>query len=235
VEFDLPDPSSLPRYIQISEVLIRDIMGGRLLDGAKLPPEKIMAESLGIAVGTLRKALDILTNKGLVERVQGSGNYIRHRQDIRSVYALFRLELIGGGGLPRAQVLSIDRLPKPVDAPDFGQSAQGHRIRRLRYLDATPVAMEEIWLDQSYVQTLLPSDLSESLYLFYRQRLNLWIMRIEDQVSLARMPDWSHESFEIGAACGFIERISWAQNEARAEYSRTWFDTEKARYIARLQ
>ena len=41
-----------------------------------------------------------LERKGLLERREGSGNYVRHRAEVDSVYAMFRLELIGGGGLP---------------------------------------------------------------------------------------------------------------------------------------
>jgi len=56
-------PGSLPIYVQITELLVRDIAAGRLIDGEKLPPERDMAEELGIAVGTLRKALAELQKK----------------------------------------------------------------------------------------------------------------------------------------------------------------------------
>ena len=49
--------SELPKFIQLSEMLIREIAAGRLVDGARLPPEREMADDLGVAVGTLRKAL----------------------------------------------------------------------------------------------------------------------------------------------------------------------------------
>ena len=73
--------SALPIYMQTAEMLIREIASGRLIDGERLPPERNMAADLGIAVGTLRKALDDLSAKGLLERVHGSGNYIRHNPD----------------------------------------------------------------------------------------------------------------------------------------------------------
>ena len=81
-------------------MLVRDIAAGRMIDGEKLPPEREMAKSLGIAVRTLRKALAELQGKGLLERVQGSGNYVRPKPQVDSVYAFFRLELAEGGGLP---------------------------------------------------------------------------------------------------------------------------------------
>lgn len=230
-------PGALPLYQQLTEVLIRDIAAGRLADGERLPPEREMAEGLGVAVGTLRKALADLTEKGLVERVQGSGNYVRARADVPSVYAFFRLELIAGGGLPTAQVLSIDLLDKPAGWPDFGADPKAHRIRRLRRIGRTPVAVEEIWLDAHYAAHLSPNDLTDSLYLFYRQKLGLWIATAEDRLSVGQVPDWAPSGFgkRPGQAAGLAERISFTGEAARAEVSRTWFDQDIVRYVARLK
>lgn len=230
-------PNALPLYVQTSEMLIREVMAGRLLDGERLPPEREMAAGLGIAVGTLRKALAELEAKGLLVRVQGSGNYVRHRPDVPSVYAMFRLELVQGGGLPTAEVLSLDRLPKPEDAPAFGPSPEGYRIRRLRRLSGQPVAVEEIWLDAARAARLEPADLPDSLYHLYRTRLGFSIARAEDRVAVAPAPGWAPSSFgpAPGAPCGHVERTAWAQDGAPCEVSRTWFDPDRARYVQRLR
>jgi GntR family transcriptional regulator len=230
-------PGRLPIYLQVTEMLVRDIAAGRLIDGERLKPEREMALTLGIAVGTLRKALAELEDRGLLERIQGSGNYIRAVSDPRSIYALFRLELIEGGGLPSAQVLAVDRLPKPEALPDFGRSPEGHRIRRLRRLSGRIAAVEEIWLDGSYADRLHKDDLSESLYLHYRTRLGLWITRAEDQVGLDRVPDWTPPVFgqPPGAPVPHVLRLSEAADGTRAEVSRTWYDPAVARYVARLK
>lgn len=230
-------PDALPRYIQISEMLVREIMAGRLIDGERLKPEREMAADLGLAVGTLRKALAELEAKGLLERVQGSGNYVRHRPEVPSLYAMFRLELVQGGGLPTAEVLSVARLPKPAGVPAFGPSAEGHRIRRLRRLSGVPVAAEEIWLDGDRAAEVRREDLSESLYHFYRTRLGFWIARAEDRVGLAPAPDWAPADFgpRPGDICGHVERVARAQDGAPCEYSRTWFDAARARYVQRLR
>lgn len=228
---------ALPVHQQISEMLIREIAAGMRLDGEKLPPERDMAASLGIAVGTLRKALADLHSKGLLERIQGSGNYIRSKSEVESVYALFRLELVEGGGLPTARVISVDRLAKTADVPAFGSSAEGHRVRRLRSLGGRPAAVEEIWLDGSYIDRIEPEDLSDSLYLYYRRALGIWIARAEDRVGVADAPDWTPAGLGLtpGQPAGFIERIGWTQDGASAEYSRTWFDHTVARYVSRLR
>lgn len=233
----MTDPTALPKYVQTAEMLIREIAAGRLVAGERLPPEREMARDLGLAVGTLRKALADLEHRGLLDRVQGSGNYVKSGAEEAGIYAFFRLELTAGGGLPTAEVLSVDLLRKPAGFPAFGASDEGHRIRRLRRLGGRPAAMEEIWLDASYVDAVGPDDLSESLYLFYRQRLGLWIVRAQDAVGLDTVPSWRADCFGLptGAPCGFVERVSWGQNGDVPEYSRTWFDHTCARYVARLK
>ncbi len=228
---------SLPIYLQITELLIRDIASGRLIDGEKLPPEREMSERLGIATGTLRKALAELQSRGMLERVQGSGNYVRAVSDPKSIYAMFRLELLEGGGLPTADILDVRRLPKNVDLPDFGTSNEGHRIRRVRFLSGKVAALEEIWLDGDYVEIISAEDLSESLYLYYREALGLWIVRAEDRIGLDTVPDWAPETFgrRAGEPAMQVLRVSEAQDGKRAEVSRTWIDHSVARYVSRLK
>lgn len=230
-------PGALPLYQQISELLIRDIAAGRLIEGERLPPERIMAAQMGVAVGTLRQALKDMTEKGLLVRVQGSGNYVRARADAEAVYAFFRLELLEGSGLPTATVLSVDRVSKDPVLPSFGTDTEGHRIRRLRFLSGAPAAVEEIWLDGSYAPRIDPGDLSESLYLYYRTRLGLRIQRAEDRVGQGPLPHWSPPAFPHAAGTLLPEviRISWGQGGDRAEVSRSWYDPARVSYVARIR
>ena len=228
--------SALPKFIQLSEMLIREIAAGHLADGARLPPERDMADDLGVAVGTLRKALADVEAKGLLDRVQGSGNYVRHRPAVDSVYAFFRLELLRGGGLPTAEVLSVDRLAKPVGFARLGGHAEGHRIRRVRSLDGIVIALEEIWLDGAQRDRVAVSDLSEWLYHFYRHELGLVIASVEDRIGVDTMPGWTPESYhrKAGKTTGYIERVSWTATRQPAEFSRTWYDAARANYISRM-
>ena len=244
-----PPSGALPVYLQISEMLIRDIGAGRLRDGERLPPERDMAASLSVSVGTLRKALAELERQKLLQRVQGSGNYIRASGNPSGVYAFFRLELIEGGGLPTAEIITMERMAKPSDLPSFGRSREAHRIRRLRRLGGIPAAVEEIWLDGSYGESLNRDEVSESLYLYYRQALSLWITRVEDRVGVGEVPTWAPDAFgqPAGAPCGLVERLSFANDAPRnigqndpagtgaAEFSRNWFDADIARYITRMK
>ncbi len=226
---------TLPKYLSTAEFLIREIAAGRLADGERLPPERDMAAEMGLAVGTLRRALADLEEKGLLDRVQGSGNYIRNSPDITGLYGFFRLERPEGGGVPTAEILSIARLLKPPHAPAFGPDPAGHRIRRLRRLDGIPVAIEEIWLDGARTREIRRADLSDSLYLFYKKTLGFWIARTEDRVGLAQVPDWAPAGFAPapGTLAGHVARLAQDQDGQDVEFSETWFDPARARYVAR--
>lgn len=228
-------PTALPLYLQVSELLIREIAAGRLRDGERLAPERKLAAQYGITVRTLRKSLAEMTKRGLLESVQGSGNYVRSNHQAQSIYSMFRLELIGGGGLPTAQFLDITPCDKSKELPEFGTAETATRIRRLRFLNKTPIAVEEIWLDGDS-GTLVADQVSESLYHYYQTKLGFWITRAQDMVRIGAVPNWSPDGFgpRPGEVTGYIERLSWAQGPAPVEFSRTWFDTHHAHYVQRL-
>lgn len=229
-------PATLPIYVQVSEQLIRDIAAGRYLDGERLPTEQKLAASHGVTVRTLRKSLKLLQDRGLLHRVQGSGNYVRAVATGQGIYSMFRIELLAGGGLPTARFLDVEPQEKPDDLPAFGTSPQATRMRRIRFLNDLPVAIEEIWLDGD-CGTVDAAQASDSLYHYYNTKLGFWVSRAEDQISMQPVPNWAPNAFgpAVGTHTVFIERLSWAQKAEPIEFSRTWMDANVARYVQRLK
>jgi GntR family transcriptional regulator len=227
----------LPVYMQISEQLSRDISAGILAEGQRLPAERQMAKDYNVTVRTLRKSLARLTETGLLMRKQGSGNYIQKNENADSIYSFFRLERLQGGGLPSARMVRVDSLKKPADLPNFGGSSFAHRFRRQRFLDGLPVAAEEIWLDRACAAKVNAAQVSQSLYKYYKDRLDVWIVRVEDWVGLSEVPQWADGLLAKapGIRCGYIERYGWSQDNKKVEYSRTWYDADAARYVSRLK
>ena len=234
----LRSAAPLPLYLQIAELLARQIKAGYWHRGERLPTEAALAQDLGVAIGTLRKALALLAQQGVLERIQGSGTYVRKTAGTGQIYELFRLELTTGPGLPTAQVLEVVRLPRPNSVPaiDASKRSQLWRIRRLRLLSQVPVALEEIWFSASRLKHLSASQLGDSMYLFYQQQLQLSIARVEDRIGARAVPQWAAPPFgpTPGEVGGFIERLSWTAGNELAEYSHTWFDAALCRYCSRL-
>jgi GntR family transcriptional regulator len=215
---------------------MREIIAGRLSDGERLLPERRLAKSLNISVGTLRKSLKDLEMKGALFRRQGSGNYIKFNTKFNSIYSFFRVELIDGGGLPSAKNLNINLIKKPKSSPFFGESEKCLRIRRLRFLDNIPCVLEEIHLDSIKTDGLEFDNISQSIYLFYKDILNLRITSAKDSATLLPVPVWAPKEFKLmihqETVC--IERLAYDQVGAPVEFSRSWIDTSIARYMARI-
>mgnify|MGYP001818699768 FL=1 len=228
---------ALPLYMKISELIAREIAAGIWPDGSRLPTEANLAAQLNVAIGTLRKALADLESKNLLERIQGSGTYVRKRAKTGSIYEFLHLELKSGAGLPTAQILSLDKLPNPDFLPSFGDgtSSHGWRVRRLRHLGKVPAAVEEIWFDARHVDALDIESMPEAMHLFYKENLNFWIARVEDRVSVAPCPKFAPSGgpFKPGQPLGYVERVSWSNYDTIEEYSRNWFDPETVAYFAR--
>jgi len=73
----LPENSDLPIYRQIAEAIKEQLYAGALLPGGELPPVRLLAESLGINLHTVRRAYQILSDEGLI--VMGLGRRTRIR------------------------------------------------------------------------------------------------------------------------------------------------------------
>ncbi|NDJ76072.1 MAG: substrate-binding domain-containing protein [Chloroflexi bacterium] len=67
-------------YVQLIGELRKHILDGNLPPGARLPTINELSEQYGISPGTVRQATNVLIEEGLVERIQGSGTYVRDWQ-----------------------------------------------------------------------------------------------------------------------------------------------------------
>jgi len=141
---------------------------------------------------------------------------------------------VQGGGLPTAEVLSIDHLAAPR-AAGFA-SPNGFRFRRLRFMDRVPAAMEEIWLDGAVTDAVDETAVSESLYLYYSEALGVVITAAEDRINVAPTPPWVDARFGLkrGEMAGYIERTGRTHTGETVEFSRTWFDPNEINYVSRL-
>jgi GntR family transcriptional regulator of arabinose operon len=67
-----------PKYQKLFESLKADIISGRFNPGQKLPSEAALVNKSGASRITVLRALRELQNIGLIDRIAGSGTYVRH-------------------------------------------------------------------------------------------------------------------------------------------------------------
>lgn len=78
---------------RVAEALERAIVEGIYPAGERLPPERALAEELGVSRPTLREALNKLAVQGLIESRQGGGH--RVRASLGSAFSDPLLDLLG--------------------------------------------------------------------------------------------------------------------------------------------
>lgn len=74
---DLQPSSDVPLYAQVADHIAKAIAAGDLAPGDKLPAERDLAEDWGIATGTVRHAMEILRDRGLIVSTHGKGTFVR--------------------------------------------------------------------------------------------------------------------------------------------------------------
>jgi DNA-binding GntR family transcriptional regulator len=72
------DPNDArPSYRQVADRLRGAIEGEKLAPGDQLPTHKALADEYGVAVETVKRALELLRTDGLIVSRQGKGSYVR--------------------------------------------------------------------------------------------------------------------------------------------------------------
>jgi GntR family transcriptional regulator/MocR family aminotransferase len=67
-------------YLQLYEQLRKDIVGGVLAYGTKLPSKRMLAEETGVSVITVEHTYSILCDEGYIEARQRSGYYVIYQE-----------------------------------------------------------------------------------------------------------------------------------------------------------
>jgi DNA-binding GntR family transcriptional regulator len=73
IDPDLPEPP----YRQLAAILRGQIERGELT--GRLPGEKTLMQEYGLAMGTVRKAVKLLRDEGLIVTTPGWGSYVAER------------------------------------------------------------------------------------------------------------------------------------------------------------
>ena len=69
-----------PKYVVVANHLRQQILEKEYNINEQLPQETAIAKALNVSRITVRKALDILVNEGLIYRIQGSGTFLKDNQ-----------------------------------------------------------------------------------------------------------------------------------------------------------
>ncbi|MGV0326004.1 GntR family transcriptional regulator [Corynebacterium confusum] len=163
--------ASLPTYQRIADELRRAIERGQLRPGDRLPAERALVVKYAVSRITVRHALQVLEQDGLVERRRGRGG----GTFVTTIPPLVQLNRLGGflpqlrargmsvtsQVLRRELILAPERVRQPLSL-DPGSFA--FQVVRLRSVDGTPLLLENSFFPVTVFPDLLDHDLEGSLY-----------------------------------------------------------------------
>jgi GntR family transcriptional regulator len=161
----------------IAEGLRARVLAGELRAGARLPSEPDLARSLGVSRSSLRAAIALLEEDGLLRRLQGSGTYVTHkpllRNDLSRNFSVSAM--IAATGLEPGALLTraaTELAPAEV-ATAFGitQETPVSVLRRVRTAEGRRVVDTTDWCRCEMLDAAALSELVDgSLYLALAER-----------------------------------------------------------------
>ena len=176
-------------YHDIAKDIIAKINDGTFDD--KLPTEQELMAQYGVSRNTIRRAIDIVYQRGLLRRVQGSGYYVNSQPSASK--AIMNLSV--GTGLAMhtpdtkltSKVVTFDKIR--VDHTHaklmrVADNTEMFRIVRLRYLDGEVYNLEHGYYPTSVVPVLTVDAINDSIFEFLNETYNIQATSSEDYVSM---------------------------------------------------
>ncbi len=144
------------RYRSIADALRAGIDSGEHAPGDLLPSESELRTVHDASRVTIRRALELLRDEGLVDSRQGVGWFVAAQPLQQTLARLGTIEeqLTASGVEPERRVLDFAYVPATARVAEVLGSGEVLRVRRLNLADGAPFARVTVWC---------PADLAEEL------------------------------------------------------------------------
>jgi DNA-binding transcriptional MocR family regulator len=115
-----------PLYLRLAERIEADIAEGILPPGTKLPPQRNLAFDIGVTIGTVGRAYNLIRERGLVSGEVGRGTYVMENKRALPASPTTHAEPFGGtrGAVIEPGSIRLDS----TAAIDIGQSEAMERL-----------------------------------------------------------------------------------------------------------
>jgi DNA-binding GntR family transcriptional regulator len=142
--------SSEPAYVQLANIVRRQIAEGAFRPGDQLPSEAQLCRAYGISPMTVRRSINLLADQGVVSTAQGRGTFVKTLELNTANFDLHELkDLLGRGTevetrLLDVRVVSVDERTARKLQINVGDPAI--YIRRLFNSNGQPVFYQRAYL-----------------------------------------------------------------------------------------
>jgi GntR family transcriptional regulator len=236
----VPLQPGLSRYAALAAALRARIVAGEWPPGTALPAEDRLAAEHGVALGTLRRALELLADEGLIDRRQGRGTFVRAGLSGSTLLRFFRFG--DEGRVPASRIVSRRAVHADAEVAQRLGVARGEpvlRLQRVRAIDGAPCLVEDLWLPLPAFDALAhgaTDDWGDLLYPLYATRCGLHVHRAVDSIRFEALGAAHAKLLALapGHPCACVERVAYDLAGRALEFRRTRGDAHAFRYTVTL-
>jgi GntR family transcriptional regulator len=178
-----------PKYLRIHRDLSDRITSGQWPAGSPLPSQQHLAAEFGVSVMTLRQALQLLADDGLIQTRHGAGTYVtaRYAYDLGGLRS-FAADLSAQDAGITTKLLTAGPVQPPAAvAARLGASGRVLRLRRLRLSGDRPLIVQTSYLPASLTRVVGLEDLGlRGLYTVLAEH-GLAIARADETITPAAL------------------------------------------------
>jgi GntR family transcriptional regulator len=224
---EIDKSSVVPLYYQLAEMLKDRIRRGEIKTGQPLPSETELIEKYELSRGTVRQALQLLTQEKLIERFPGKGSFVAQAKlehDVSKAIGFFTQIAKDAGRRPAAKVLKQEIMRSPdVMAEKLNIPAGEHilSVQRIRYVDGEPWAVESAYFNNPVADLIKNENLSESIYDLIQDKYKMTVLHSNNVISSALADEIISEALGIGLGDPVfsVTRVVYLNNNIPFEYS----------------
>lgn len=194
----------MKKYKQLFKQLERDILGEKYQLGDFLPSEHQLMEIYQVSRDTVRKALALLQEEGLIEKVRGQGSKVvkQEQLDFPVSNLTSYQELVAQHQLQsKTNVISLDKITvdkKLAKTTGFPEYRLVWRIVRQRVVDSIASVLDIDYLDKSLVPDLTREIGEHSIYAYLEETLKLNIAYARKEITIDHVSDQDQILLDIG-------------------------------------
>lgn len=224
------------KYLEIADKMEAWIIEKDLSQGEKLPKLAELMELYDVSKSTIVKALERLENRGLIYQVQGSGVFVRRPK--RADY----VNLIDNNGftadLPThkmvSKVLTLRKIkpPKKVQAVFGPEQTEVYEVRRLRYIDADVLCLEESYFRTDIIMYLNEQIAQGSIFNYVRE-LGIAIGFSDKYLTVKKLAQKTADLLGVkaGDPALTINEIYYLTSGEPFDYSTTTYHYENSKFF----
>ncbi|AND80116.1 MULTISPECIES: trehalose operon repressor [Streptococcus] len=195
----------MKKYEQIYQQLEADILKGSYAIGDYLPSEAELAAAHSVSRDTIRKALALLAENGLIKKKHGSGSQIIKHEPINfPVSALTSYqELVERLAInSRTNLIAIDKLivdEKLALLTGFKRNSLVWRLIRQRIVDDVASILDIDYLSKTIVPEISRTAAAYSIYHYLEKQLLLDIAYTKKEITIDQITDRDKLLLDIGS------------------------------------